>query len=167
MDLSARIETLIEPTVRDLGFEIVRVQLSGLKRRRLQIMAERRPESGVGAAMTVDDCAAISRAVSAILDVEDPIAAAYDLEVSSPGIDRPLVRPADFERFAGFEAKVETVRPINGRKRFRGRLLGIDGDTVRLMADDGPKELPYPEIHRAKLIMTDELLAATEESRES
>ena len=163
MELCARIETLIEPAVRDLGFEIVRVQVSGKKRRRLQIMAEPR----VGNVMTVDDCAAISRAVSAILDVEDPIAAAYDLEVSSPGIDRPLVRPADFERFAGFEAKVETVRPIDGRKRFRGRLLGLDGDMVLIMIDDGPKQLPYPEIQMAKLIMTDELLAASEESRGS
>ena len=161
MDLSVRIETLIEPAVQDLGFEIVRVQVSGQKRRRLQIMAEPR----VGEAMTVDDCAAISRAVSAILDVEDPIGGAYDLEVSSPGIDRPLVHPADFARFAGFEARVETVRPIDGRKRFRGRLLGLDGDTVLIMIDDGPKELPYPEIQRAKLIMTDELLAASEESR--
>ena len=163
MDLSARIEKLIEPVVGDLGFDIVRVQVSGQKRRRLQIMAEPR----VGDAMTVDDCAAISRAVSAILDVENPIGGAYDLEVSSPGIDRPLVRPADFARFAGFEAKVETVRPIDGRKRFRGRLLGLDGDTVLIMIDDGPKELPYLEIQRAKLIMTDELLAASEESRGS
>ncbi len=167
MELSARIETLIEPVVRDLGFEIVRVQVSGQKRRHLQIMAERRPESGVGDAMTVDDCATISRAVSAILDLEDPIGGAYDLEVSSPGIDRPLVRPADFARFAGFEAKVETFRPIDGRKRFRGRLLGLDGDTVLIMIDDGPRELPYPEIQRAKLIMTDELLAASEGSRGS
>ncbi len=163
MELSARIETLIEPAVRDLGFQIVRVQVSGQRRRHLQIMAERQ----AGDPMTVDDCAAISRAVSAILDVEDPIGGAYDLEVSSPGIDRPLVRPADFARFAGFEVKVETVRPIDGRKRFRGRLLGLDGDKVLIMIDDGPKELPYPEIQRAKLIMTDELLAWSEESRGS
>jgi len=161
MDLSTRIETLIAPTVEDLGFVIVRVQITGQQKRRLQVMAEPRE----GGAMSVDDCATISRAVSAVLDVEDPVGGAYDLEISSPGIDRPLVRPADYERFAGYEARVETARPINGRKRFRGQLLGLDGDKVRIMIEDGPHEVPFPDIRRAKLILTDDLLAASEESQ--
>lgn len=160
MDLSARIETLIAPTVEDLGFVIVRVQITGQDKRCLQIMAEPRD----GGSMLVADCATISRAVSAILDVEDPVSGAYDLEVSSPGIDRPLVRLADFERFAGFEVRMETSRSIDGRRRFRGKLLGLDGDKVRIMIEDGPHEVPFPDIHRAKLILTDDLLAASEES---
>jgi ribosome maturation factor RimP len=109
--------------------------------------------------MTVDDCADISRSVSALLDVADPIASAYTLEVSSPGIDRPLVRPEDYDRFAGFEARIEVSRPISGRKRFRGRLLGRSGDTVRLIAEAGEVEVPLSAIARAKLVLTDDLLA--------
>ena len=121
-----RIEKIIEPTVKNLGFDIVRVLLSGDHNPRLQIMAE--PLDG--RAMNVDDCAAISRAVSALLDVEDPVSSSYTLEVSSPGLDRPLVRLQHFERFAGYEARIETAMAIDGRKRFRGRLGGIEGDNV-------------------------------------
>src|ERR1700691_3688074 len=111
-----------------MGYRLVRVMLSGRQRPTLQLMAERRDD----APMSVEDCAEISRSVSALLDVADPIASAYTLEVSSPGIDRPLVRAEDYDRFAGFEAQVELAQPQDGKKRFRGRVLGRAGDEVRL-----------------------------------
>jgi ribosome maturation factor RimP len=156
--LADRIEGLIVPSLDAMGYEIVRVQLTGGKRRTLQVMAERRD----GRPMTVDDCAEISRNVSAILDVENPISGAYTLEVSSPGIDRPLLRPRDYERFSGHQAKIELLEPVDGRRRFRGRILGRDGDTVRLEVDDDIVELPIARIARAKLVLTDELLAASQ-----
>ena len=161
MSLPERVERCIAPTVEAMGYRIVRVLLSGKQKPRLQIMAERRDGEG----MTVDDCASISRAVSAVLDVEEPIKGAYTLEVSSPGIDRPLVRLEDFERFAGFEARVETNRLIDGRKRFRGRLLGVEGESVRIRVEDATADLPYVDIQRAKLILTDDLLAASQEQQ--
>jgi ribosome maturation factor RimP len=109
--------------------------------------------------MTVEDCAEISRAVSALLDVADPIAEAYLLEVSSPGIDRPLVRPEDYDRFAGLEARIDLSSPLDGRKRFRGRVLGRDGDHVRLAVEGDEVRLPFAAIARAKLVLNDELLA--------
>ena len=149
---------LIEPTLVAMGYALVRVAIVGsASRPTLQVMAERND----GAGMSVDDCAAISEAVSAILDVEDPIAGAYTLEVSSPGIDRPLVKKADYERFAGFEAKLETAQMIGGRKRFRGRLLGAGADVVRVKLDNGEEvELPLDGITHAKLVLTDDLIAA-------
>ena len=156
MDLPGRIERMIAPTVEDLGYRLVRVLVSGGGRPRLQIMAERRD----GKAMGVDDCAGVSREISAVLDVEDPFDGTYTLEVSSPGIDRPLVIAQDFERFSGFEAKVETGRLIGGRKRFRGRLIGLQDGNVRIMVDGATMDLPYPDIQRAKLVLTDDLLAA-------
>lgn len=134
----------------------MRVEVLGLKTPCVQIMVERAGEHTV----SLDDCARISRAVSVLLDVEDLIAGAYTLEVSSPGIDRPLVRLNDFDRFAGFEAKVELARPLEGRRRFRGRLLGTDSEMVRLQSADGPVSVPYADIHRAKLVLTDELIQA-------
>jgi ribosome maturation factor RimP len=125
-------------------------------------MAERTDDR----AMRVEDCTEISRTVSALLDVADPIAGAYLLEVSSPGIDRPLVRREDFARFAGFEAKVELSAPVDGRKRFRGRLLGVEGDDVRLLVDALPVALPITTVTRAKLVLTDELLAHTSPPRD-
>jgi len=162
MELSDRIRTLIEPAIDALGFRIVRVQLSGNKKPRMQVMVE---PSDDGETMTVDDCAAVSRAISALLDVEDPIRNTYTLEVSSPGIDRPLVGIGDFERFRGFEAKIETSRPLDGRRRFKGRLMGVDGDIVRMLVDGNEVDLPHPDIHRAKLLLTDELIAAAEENK--
>lgn len=158
MDHTSRIGGIIGPTLDGMGYELVRVQMLGTQRRTLQVMAERRDRRP----MTVEDCADISRAVSAVLDVADPIRGAYTLEVSSPGIDRPLVRPEDFERFAGFEAKVETSRIVGGRRRFRGRLVGLTptGD-VRMTTDDGEDlDLPFAEIDKAKLVLTDDLIAA-------
>lgn len=161
MDLAKRIETMIAAPLDDMGFDIVRVRLSGSTNRILQIMAERRDEG----AMTVEDCARISRAVSAILDVEDPVPGRYTLEVSSPGVDRPLTRLRDFERFAGFEAKLETTRLVDGRRRFRGRIAGVDGDRVRIDMDGQAVQLPFTDIERAKLTLSDELLAAVEAGR--
>ena len=150
-----QIEELVTPAAEALGFEIVRVSIGGGGRVKLQIMAERADGS-----MTVDDCAALSREVSAVLDVEDPISGEYMLEVSSPGIDRPLTRLKDFERFAGFEAKLERREAIEGRRRFRGRLEGVESGSVVLRMEDETVAIPFEEIDKAKLVLTDELLAA-------
>jgi ribosome maturation factor RimP len=153
---TAPIAELIAPSLEAMGYALVRVAFSGGRRATLQIMAERKDE----AAMTVEDCADISRAVSAILDVADPIGGAYNLEVSSPGIDRPLIKPEDFVRFAGFEARVELQHGLDGRKRFRGRLLGFEEGTVRMRSEVGEVSLPYDDVARAKLVLTDDLIAA-------
>lgn len=149
------IARIIEPSLDAMGYRLVRIMLTGLRRPTLQVMAERRDDQP----MTVDDCADISRSVSAMLDVADPIAGAYTLEISSPGLDRPLVRPEDYDRFAGFEARIELSAPLDGRKRFKGRLLGRDGEAVRLVGDGGELRLPLAAIARAKLVLTDDLLA--------
>lgn len=154
MDLSGRLTELIRPAVEALGFEIVRVLIIGRQRIRVQVMVERLDQSP----MTVDDCARISRALSAVLDVEDPIQGAYTLEVSSPGIDRPLVRLSDFARFAGHAARIELNRLIDGRRRYQGRLLGTEGDAVRLDADGGEVRLAFADIAQAKLVLSDALL---------
>lgn len=149
------IARIIEPSLAAMGYSLVRVMATGGGRPTLQVMAERRDE----APMTVEDCAEISRSISALLDVADPIAGAYTLEVSSPGIDRPLVRPEDYDRFAGWEAKIELNAPQDGRKRFKGRLLGRAGEDVRLAGEDGEVHLPLSAIARARLVLTDDLLA--------
>jgi ribosome maturation factor RimP len=166
MDPAADIERLIAPSLAALGYQIVRVRLFGGGRPVLQVMAEPVDAEGLNCGMTVDDCAEISRTVAALLDVEDPIPGTYTLEVSSPGIDRPLVRKRDFERFAGLEARIETRDPIDGRKRFKGRLLGVAGEAVRLWLQDREVELPLSAIAQAKLLLTDELLAAIEDERQ-
>ena len=162
MDMADRIEAMVRPTVEGLGYLLVRVQVSGRQRLRVQIMAERADDLP----MMVDDCAHLSQALSAVLDVEDPIEATYTLEISSPGIDRPLVQLADFDRFIGKEAHVELFRPIDGRRRFRGRLAGTRGERVLLALDgtDGELEVVHADIQRAKLVLTDELLAAHNKS---
>ncbi|HYM73679.1 MAG TPA: ribosome maturation factor RimP [Stellaceae bacterium] len=147
---------IIEPSLAAMGYRLVRVAFLGTRRATLQIMAERLDD----VPMTVDDCTAISRSVSALLDVADPIADAYMLEVSSPGIDRPLVRPEDYDRFAGFEARIELSEPVAGRKRFRGRLLGRAADHVRMIGEAGEVQLPLATIAKAKLVLTDDLIAA-------
>lgn len=159
LSLADRIRELISPTITDLGFGLVRVLVQGRQRTRLQIMVERTD----GKAMLVEDCAGVSRAVSAVLDVADPISGAYTLEVSSPGIDRPLVRLADFERFAGLEARVELGRPIDGRKRLQGRLLGTSGEQVRIAVAGTDWMVPFADVVRAKLVLTEELLRAEEQ----
>ncbi len=155
---AAKVEGLIAPSLAEMGYDIVRVQLSGEQRAKLQVMVERHDGGG----MTVDDCAGVSRAVEAILDVADPIAGTYVLETSSPGIDRPLTRRGDFERFAGLDARIEMRMPIEGRRRFRGRILGLDGDLVRLATESGDLALPFADMAKAKLVLTDDLLAANQ-----
>jgi len=156
-ELGRRIGDLLSPAAEGLGYELVRVMLAGGGRDgRLQVMAERRD----GGAMTIADCERLSRTISAILDVEDPIAGAYTLEVSSPGIDRPLVRRKDWERWTGHVARIELLEPLDGRKRFKGVLLGLEGDDVRVRLEDGAEvRLPLPQVARAKLVLTDALIA--------
>mgnify|MGYP000017653688 CR=1 FL=1 len=161
--LEARIARIVEPAIVGLGYRLVRVKLSALNGMTLQIMAER-PDG----TMSVDDCEVLSRALSPALDVEDPIDHEYNLEVSSPGIDRPLVRLGDFDRWSGHRAKIELVRPIDGRKRFRGTLAGRDGDVVRLTLEASAKggepevvSLPVNEIDEARLVLTDALIRET------
>ncbi|MGE5548305.1 MAG: ribosome maturation factor RimP [Solirubrobacterales bacterium] len=162
MDRQQRLEGVVAPTLESMGYELVRVMFQGKQRPTLQVMAERKD----GLPMTVDDCADISRALSAVLDVEDPIKEAYVLEVSSPGIDRPLTRPKDFEAWAGFETKIETVLGVDGRKRFRGRLLGLEGEAVRLQIETGEVAIPLTDVRSAKLVLTDELIAAVTSDQE-
>jgi ribosome maturation factor RimP len=158
--VAARVATIAEPLIESLGYRLVRVRVSGLAGCTVQIMVER-PDG----TMTSDDCKAVSRALSPVLDVEDPISQAYRLEISSPGIDRPLVRRSDFDRFAGHVVKVEMAVPIEGRKRFRGVLLGAEGESARIRRDDaGPGEaadvrLPIEDMAEARLVLTDALVA--------
>ena len=157
MDASARVAKIIEPTIEDMGFELVRARITGEARPRLQVMAE--PIDGRN--MDVEDCASLSRAISAVLDVEDPITSAYTLEVSSPGIDRPLTRLKDFDRWKGFDVKVEMEQSEYERKRFTGKLLGlVDGNKIEINVDGDIYELPFDDLHRAKLLLSDELLKA-------
>ena len=159
--LAAGIATLVEPVLNDLGFRLVRVQLSGSDSQTLQIMAER-PDGS----MSVGDCETVSRQVSPVLDAYDPLTNAYRLEISSPGIDRPLVRPSDFEDWSGFEAKIELKQPIDGRKRFRGIIDGFENDEVRVECDldqVGKQVLGFPMaiIGEAKLVLSDDLIRET------
>ena len=156
------IDRLIEPTLAALGYSLVRVRFTGKGRPVLQVMAERNDLVD----MTVDDCAKISRALSAVLDVEDPIAGQYTLEVSSPGIDRPLVKLDDYVRFAGEEAKLQTRLPIEGRRRFRGKLLGVEGEKVHIAMPEGEFAVDWRDVTDAKLVLTDDLIArATKRAR--
>ena len=151
-----RIAQTIEPSLAAMGYHLVRVVITTGRRPTLQVMAERTDDRP----MTIDDCAEISHSLSVLLDVADPIDGAYMLEISSPGIDRPLVRPDDYDRFRGFEARIELARPLDGRKRFRGRLLGTSQGNVRLAMEGGVVELPLDDVARAKLLLTDDLIAA-------
>ncbi len=160
MDPADRVERLIRPTAEAMGFDLIRVQILGQQRFTLQIIAERL----VDGSMTIDDCAELSRAISPILEVEDPLPGTYTLEVSSPGIDRPLVRLDDFEKYAGFEAKIEMARAVGDRRRFRGKLMGTDERNVRLSVEGKEVALAFDDIRRAKLVLTDELIAAHEQN---
>jgi ribosome maturation factor RimP len=157
--VAGRIAAIIGPTLTDLGFRIVRVRVTAQNGCTVQVMAER-PDG----TLTVDECEAISRAISPVLDLEDPISQEYHLEISSPGIDRPLVRKTDFERWAGHEAKIELRALLNGRKRARGILMGVDGENAIVRRQDAKPEdnpdLPVPirEIDHAWLVLTDELI---------
>jgi len=156
--VEADVAALVEPVLEDLGFRLVRVGISGREGKTLQIMAER-PDGTI----TIDDCETISRAVSPVLDVHDVVSGSYRLEVSSPGIDRPLVRPSDFESWAGNEAKIELREMVGGRKRYRGVLEGFEDGEVRLVVDledEGRMTLGFPValIADAKLVLTEELI---------
>lgn len=152
--IDRRMAAIVGPVIEDMGYELVRVRLMGGKSKTLQIMADR-PQGGI----EVEDCAKISTAVSAVLDVEDPLDDAYTLEVSSPGIDRPLTRLKDFDAWAGYEAKIETTEMIDGRRRFRGVLAGTEDDEVLLEIEEGTIGLKFDWLSDAKLVLTDELIA--------
>jgi ribosome maturation factor RimP len=157
--VAARVANIIEPVVEDLGFRLVRVRVTGTNGCTVQIMAER-PDG----TMTVEDCETVSRAVSPALDVDDPIGRAYYLEVSSPGIDRPLVRASDFDRWAGHEAKIEMAVPLDGRKRFRGVIRGVEGEAVAIELSDVKEgeertvRLRLFDLGEARLVLTDDLV---------
>jgi ribosome maturation factor RimP len=157
---AARLAAIAEPVLAGLGYRLVRVRMSGLSGCTIQIMAER-PDGS----MTIDDCEAVSRALSPVLDVADPVDGAYRLEVSSPGIDRPLMRRTDFERCAGHQIKIETAVSIDGRRRFRGLLLGVQDNAARIRRDDAAAGeasevlLPIEEMTEARLVLTDALVA--------
>jgi ribosome maturation factor RimP len=157
--LPARVAAIAEPVIESLGCRLVRVKVSASEGCTVQIMAEQ-PDGN----MTVEDCEAISRALSPLLDAADPVDRAYRLEISSPGIDRPLVRKSDFDRYAGHLVKIEMELPVNGRKRFRGELAGTEGEAARLRRDDAAEGeeaevlLSIEEMSEAKLVLTDELV---------
>ena len=157
--LPARVASLAEPLIESLGYQLVRVKVSSAEGATIQIMAER-PDGS----MTVEDCETISRALSPVLDANDPMEKAYRLEISSPGIDRPLVRKSDFDKYAGHLVKIEMELAVNGRKRFRGHLAGTDGNTARITRDDAPEGeeadvlLPIEDMSDAKLVLTDDLV---------
>lgn len=160
--IDRRLAAIVTPTVEGLGYELVRLRLMGGKRATLQIMAEC-PEGWI----EVDDCARISRAVSAALDVEDPISGEYVLEVSSPGIDRPLTRLKDFERYEGYEAKLETEKLIDGRRRFKGVLAGVEDGEVLIEIPEGTIGLKFDWLTDAKLVLTDALIAESLAARKA
>ncbi|MGB5557255.1 MAG: ribosome maturation factor RimP [Paracoccaceae bacterium] len=151
--MDRRIAQIIQPAIEGMGFELVRVRLMGGEYKTLQIMVQR-PDGGID----VDECAQISTAVSAVLDVEDPITDNYTLEVSSPGIDRPLTRLKDFDDWQGHEAKVETTEMIDGQRRFKGVLAGVEGDEVLINVPQGTVGLKFDWLSDAKLVLTDELI---------
>lgn len=151
--MDKRLAEIVQPVIEDMGFDLVRIRLMGGQVPTLQIMAER-PQGGI----EVDECAEISTAVSAVLDVEDPIIDTYTLEVSSPGIDRPLTRLKDFDTYEGYEARLETSEMIEGRKRFRGVLAGVEDGEVLINLDEGTIGLQFDWLTDAKLVMTDELI---------
>lgn len=156
--IDRRLAGIVTPVIEDMGFELVRIRLMGGETPTLQIMADR-PEGGI----SVDDCGEISIAVSATLDVEDPLEGAYHLEVSSPGLDRPLTRLKDFDLWQGYEAKLETSEQIDGRKRFKGEIAGTEGDEVLINIDTGKDGvqtigLRFDWLTDAKLVLTDELI---------
>ncbi|MGE3301962.1 MAG: ribosome maturation factor RimP [Hyphomonadaceae bacterium] len=154
--LEERIAALIEPLAADMGYVLVRIRVSGMRRKKLQIMAERAADGGMG----IEDCEALSHAIGPALDVEDPIAGEYDLEISSPGIDRPLVRLEDFARFTGHEARLELMRMIEGRRRFRGIIQGVEGEDILFDTQTGPLRAPFSALAEARLVLTDKLIEA-------
>jgi len=160
--IDVRLAEIVTPAIEDLGYELVRLRLITGKTMILQIMADK-SDGGID----VDDCADISHALSAVLDVEDPIEGEYALEVSSPGIDRPLTRLKDFETFEGYEVKLLTSELIDGRKRFNGTLRGVEGNEILIEIPEGTIGLEFGWITEAKLLLTDELIAETLKARKA
>ena len=158
MQKKHHLQDMLEPVINKLGFDLVRILTIGNINPTLQIMIERKDRKNI----VVDDCATVSRAVSAVLDEKDPISGKYTLEVSSPGLDRPLVNLENFVRFAGFEAKVETDTEIEKRKRFKGRIVRVDNNNIILLMDDKEWSIPFDAVAKAKLLLTDELIAAAQ-----
>lgn len=157
MDVTTQITDMITPSLEALGYRIVEVRLVEKGRSKtLSVMVERLDD----VMMSFDDCTEISRTISALMDVEDPIQSAYDLEVMSPGIDRPLTRFEDYERFKDYEIKLECWRPLDGRRRFRGVILGTKDELITLAFDNSEVQIPYSHVKRAKLVMTDALFDA-------
>ncbi|MDD3669452.1 MAG: ribosome maturation factor RimP [Alphaproteobacteria bacterium] len=156
MEIDSKVADIIGPSLAELGYDIVRVQLAGGDVRTLQIMVERADRAG----MTLDDCARASRTASALLDIADIFPGRYTLEVSSPGLDRPLVKPADYERFKGRAAKIELAQALDGRRRFKGTILGIQDGVVSFDFEGSRLEIPAADIEKAKLILADDLLKA-------
>jgi ribosome maturation factor RimP len=160
--LEEKIEAIIRPSLEGLGFTLVRVRLLesvGKHQKTLQIMAERTSDGS----MLMDDCVEVSRTISALLDVEDPIDSEYTLEVGSPGMDRPLLKLADFEKYKGYTIKLSTTESVEGRKKFRGILEGVDGDDILLVLNDGSNKrvrVPHALVHASNLIITDEMIKA-------
>jgi len=150
----SHLEPILAPVIEAAGFRLVRLRLMSGKTKTLQIMAER-PDG----TMNVEDCAVLSHALLDFIEAENPIEGDYELEVSSPGIDRPLTRLMDFARYAGHEAKIELAAPLDGRKRFRGKLLGLDGNDVTMETQGARVSFPFKGIAEAKLVLTDELIA--------
>ena len=167
--IDQRLARIVLPTIEGMGFRLVRMRLMGGNRITLQIMAERAPDTEGAGTMEVEDCAKLSRALSAALDVEDPIEGEYRLEVSSPGIDRPLTRLEDFARWKGYQARLDTTEMIDGRKRFKGVLAGVEGTEILIEIDDpnieGAIGLEFDWLADAKLVLTDELVAETLRAR--
>jgi ribosome maturation factor RimP len=167
--MDRRLAAIVIPTIEGMGFELVRLRLMGGKRITLQVMAERANGTPGAGTMEIEDCAIVSRAISAALDVEDPIEREYTLEVSSPGIDRPLTRLNDFARWEGYEARLETAEMIGGRKRFKGTLAGVEGNEVLIDIDDPAVEgaigLQFDWLSDAKLVLTNELVTESLRAR--
>lgn len=155
-ELEREVDTLIRPVAEDMGIEIVWI---GFQAGILSVLAED-PKTGH---LGLDDCARLSRAISPVLEEKDPIPAAYRLEVGSPGVERPLVRPKDYESYIGFDAKIELELPVDGQKRFKGTLAGFKDDTILLKTEAGEKELPFHGVRQAHLVLTDALMKAGKE----
>jgi ribosome maturation factor RimP len=167
--LAARVATIAEPVIENLGYRLVRVRVSPAEGCTVQIMAER-PDGS----MSIEDCEQLSRTLSPVLDVADPIERAYRLEISSPGLDRPLVRRSDFERHVGHLAKIEMAIPVDGRRRFRGVIVGVEGDVARIRREATAEgeaaadiSLPIDEMSEAKLVLTDELAGTANRGKEA
>lgn len=158
---TAGIAAMIEPSLLAMGYRLVRVVLTSGHRPRLQVMAERDDEAPI----TVEDCAQISHSLSALFDIANPIAGTYTLEISSPGIDRPLTKKEDYDRFAGREARIELAQPIAGRRRFRGRLMGTSDGVIRLAQPAGETALPLASVVRARLVAEDDLALSAPKKR--